>query len=199
MTTDDALVRSVSRLIASPFWMLLASYKPICHSPIFLVQPLRNLKLHRIDKEMTMHYVSLAKLLRTPHKGNIARQIALHRVQAAHAAAKVIEHHNAITALQQQCVHAWKFSNQENNHHNELWSVMYKCPECDSTRVVITKPVCEDCDCALHYAAPDDHEAEEERRKPCHRPSGIPSDDQPPIAFRCPQCSKIHILWFLGD
>ena len=137
--------------------------------------------------------------LATPRRSSTARQIDSHRKQAERAAREVVEHNNAIAALQRQCIHTWKFSCQENNYDQELWNVMEKCSQCDSTRHRICEPVCEACDCTLVRAEANDKEAERERSMDCYEPSAFPPDNNPPIAFRCPQCSRIHILWLLGD
>lgn len=96
--------------------------------------------------------------------------------------------------LQGLCSHTWKFQKQWNAYHEHFWIVQYPCTECDAERKERKIPVCEVCDCAVVRCGPEDVKAEEERCKPEHQ--GFMNR---PLAFRCPQCRKIHILRHQGD
>lgn len=102
--------------------------------------------------------------------------------------------HEKIRSLQATCKHVWCFNRQENAHHERDWHVTYKCGECDLERRETKPPVCASCDVPLYRAGADDTDAEQERRKEKYQ-----GRDNPPIAFRCPRCHHLHILWLLGD
>ena len=96
--------------------------------------------------------------------------------------------------LQGICSHTWKFKAQWNAYHEHFWIVQYTCETCEAERKERKIPVCETCDCALVRCGPEDVTAEKERLKPEHQ-----GRMNSPLAFRCPQCRTIHILWHQGD
>ncbi|MBI2004900.1 hypothetical protein HYS79_01915 [Patescibacteria group bacterium] len=100
----------------------------------------------------------------------------------------------AIHTAQEECEHNWRFSRQVNNFHEDFWLVTYKCSVCDKERSVSKSPVCPADDTSLARAKKNDIEAEKERKKPEHQ-----GRYNPPIAFRCPACQGIQILWVNGD
>lgn len=99
-----------------------------------------------------------------------------------------------IKEIRAECMHCWNFSFQTNDYHEHIWNVVYQCNECGEQRNKKKKPVCEACDSTLKRAGKNDTEAQKERKKEKYQ-----GHDNPPIAFRCPQCKKIHILWTRGD
>ena len=131
--------------------------------------------------------------------GTIARQIRRHQDDMAGAAQKFVTSHAAILALQKSCEHTWVFDRQVNDHHEHNWNVTYRCPECATERTDKRRPpVCEACDVSLVRAERSDAEAEAERKKKDNDKS-YAIHLNPPLAFRCPKCTKIHILWHRGD
>lgn len=96
--------------------------------------------------------------------------------------------------LQGLCSHDWKFKEQFNAYHEHFWIVKYQCSACEAEKKERKIPVCEVCDLSLVRCGPEDGPAEEERSKPEHR-----GRMNSPLAFRCPECRTIHILWHQGD
>ena len=126
--------------------------------------------------------------------GQIAFEIQRARHDIVVASAKIATALKDIQEQQASCSHCWRFNRQVNAYHVEEWHVTYKCCECDSEKTERKKPVCETCDLPLVRAKPGDTKAERERKKKKYR-----GHMNPPIAFRCPKCRTIHILWHEGD
>lgn len=127
--------------------------------------------------------------------GSIAFHIQRYRRGIEKASGEIARCLAEIAQLQNSCSHTWRFNRQVNAHHERNWNITYKCTECDVERVDENRPpVCEICDVALVRTTKDDHEAEDERKKDQYK-----GHYNPPVAFRCPECKKIHILWHLGD
>lgn len=126
--------------------------------------------------------------------GNIAVQVRNAQDRITAAAKDIVLCNLAIQKLQASCEHMWRFVDQVNACHEHHWNVSYKCVECDSTRSCQGLPVCEICDISLVRAKKGDRQAERERKKPEHQGRAFL-----PLAFRCPKCEKIHILWHNGD
>jgi hypothetical protein len=99
-----------------------------------------------------------------------------------------------INELQKACEHAWGFHSQINACHEHLWNVTYQCTECGLTKKEKTRPICEKCLVTLIRAKKSDFRAVSEAKKNKRDSLG-----NPPLAFRCPKCKKIHILWHEGD
>jgi hypothetical protein len=116
----------------------------------------------------------------------------LNRMEAA--AQVVLNHAAAIKKIRAEHPHAFAFNYQVNAHHNALWHVIYHCCGCGELKTEKKEPVCSRCDTALKRCDASDTEAEDERRRPEHQ-----GYDNPPLAFRCPACGKIHILRYQGD
>lgn len=98
--------------------------------------------------------------------------------------------------LQDSCQHTWQLKSLRNSFHADLWDLTWKCSQCDTQRIdEKVPPVCTDCHMQLLRADdPRDTEAEMERTKPEHK-----RHYNPPEAWRCSNCGKIHILHVLGD
>jgi len=127
--------------------------------------------------------------------GDIAYHIQDNRRRVELASGEIAKCLAEIAKLQKSCEHSWRFNRQVNNYHERNWNITYKCIECDSERTDQNRPpVCEVCDTALVRAKKGDQEAEQERKKDKYK-----GRYNSPIAFRCPKCKKIHILWHLGD
>ena len=127
--------------------------------------------------------------------GATALKIGQARANIAKAGETIVKETALIAQLQQSCPHpVWRFVYQVNAYHNLHWRVHYCCNECDSSKVETKKPVCEICDVTLVRAVPGDEEAHQEKMKPENQ-----GNWNPPIAFRCPSCKKIHVLFVLGD
>lgn len=147
-------------------------------------------------------YFSIFRLVPNPYlikgadsMGDIAIKVNEAKRRITKAVEEIVRCNEAVVKLQASCEHVWRFVEQFNDHHEHFWNVTYKCVECDVSKTDRrTPPVCEDCDSALIRANNDDKDAESERQKPEHK--GFMN---PPLAFRCPKCKKIHILWHLGD
>lgn len=127
--------------------------------------------------------------------GSIAHRIKGNRERIVRASREIATCLAEIEKLQLSCKHNWGFNRQVNNHDDRKWNVTYKCTECDSEHTDENRPpVCEACNISLVRAKKNDDEAEKERKKEKYQ-----GHYNPPIAFRCPECGKIHILWLLGD
>lgn len=97
--------------------------------------------------------------------------------------------------IQAACEHSWCFVRQVNAYHINLWNVVWKCQHCDTEQVdKEVPPICTDCQEELKRVSKDDAEAEAERVKPEHQ-----GYLNPPEAWRCTACRKIHILHLNGD
>ena len=127
--------------------------------------------------------------------GDIAFHIQRYRDQITRASGEIALSLKKIEELQTLCKHNWRFNRQVNNFHVHNWNVTYKCTECETERTDGNRPpVCEVCDISLVLAKKGDKEAEKERKKKKYQ-----GNYNPPIAFRCPKCKKINILWHEGD
>lgn len=100
-----------------------------------------------------------------------------------------------IETLQKACLHEWRFVNQYNSLHADLWDVKKQCTHCDLINIdKKVPPICSTCGEKLFRAREDDREALVERVKPEHQ-----GRYNPPEAWRCSACNKIHILYVEGD
>ena len=119
---------------------------------------------------------------------------AIARLDAARAERRETE--RGMRDIADRCKHAWQFKNQVNAFYKNLWNVTWKCSLCDSIRVdKDVPPICTKCHAQLIRADdPRDTEAETERTKPEHQ-----GHYNPPEAWRCTACGKIHILYLCGD
>lgn len=109
----------------------------------------------------------------------------------AKAVQTLTENSAAIKSWQEQCPHERKhFVGQVNAYHQYHWAVRYRCAECELETVETKEPVCEICNVTLLRATEDDLLATEEKSK-------LPWSNA--VAYRCPNCSKLHILVIHGD
>jgi hypothetical protein len=106
----------------------------------------------------------------------------------------VLNHADAIKKIRAAHPHTFAFNYQVNAHHDRLWHVVYHCNGCGTLKTEQKEPVCSACDSTLKLCNKADSEAEAERIKPEHQ-----GHQNPPLAFRCPTCRKVHILWHQGD
>ncbi len=127
--------------------------------------------------------------------GKTALLIKVANERIANAVQEIITQGSVITKLQASCDHDWRFKSQKNACHEHLWDVTYRCRECELTAVERKPPVCEKCLCKLARAKKSDRQATEEAKR--QGPDELLGN--PPLAFRCPECKKIHILWHDGD
>jgi len=109
-------------------------------------------------------------------------------------AQSILNHAAAIKKIRAEHPHTFVFSYQVNAHHEYMWHVVYQCNGCGELKTQRKEPVCEVCDVTLKRCDKSDTEAEAERAKPEHK-----GYMNPALAFRCPKCTKIHILWHQGD
>lgn len=126
---------------------------------------------------------------------DIPGEISRLRRIASQAAKEVVSCNEKIIKLQAMCPHNWEFSRQVNNCHEHNWNVTYKCTVCDAERTEMDRPpVCETCCCDLERAKKDDPAAQTKLQ-------GLERGTHwnPPVAFVCPQCRKVHILYHEGD
>ena len=125
---------------------------------------------------------------------NIASQVSGHRQTIRQASVTLARALADIAELQAKCTHNMVFIHQVNAFHEHNWNVTRKCTVCDLEKTAVQRPVCEVDGHRLERANSRDKEAEKERLKPKYE-----GDLNPPIAFRCTHCKKIHILWLEGD
>jgi len=118
-----------------------------------------------------------------------------HLNRMAALAQSILNHQAAIKKIRAEHPHTFTFSYQVNAHHVSIWHVVYQCNGCGELKTEKKEPVCSICDSTLRRCDASDFEAERERKKPEHREH----HDNPPLAFRCTLCHKVHILWTQGD
>lgn len=126
--------------------------------------------------------------------GEIASQVRVANDRIQGATREIMLQGLVINELQKACKHEFQFRRQGNACHEHLWNVTYRCIECGLMATTKTKPICEKCLCDLVHTKKNDWTAERERKKPKYQ-----GRMNPPLAFRCPKCRKIHILWHEGD
>jgi len=126
--------------------------------------------------------------------GEIALKVREANDSINRATREIMVHGAMICKLQKACEHVWGFHSQVNACHEQFWNVTYQCTECELMATTKTKPVCEKCLSSLVRATKDDRQATSEAKK--HQRNDL---GNPPLAFRCPKCKKIHILWHEGD
>ncbi|MDP1689637.1 MAG: hypothetical protein Q8L52_00285 [bacterium] len=127
--------------------------------------------------------------------GEIASQIKAANERIAKAVREIVDHGAMIDKLRKACTHVFRFHSQTNACHPDLWDVTYQCSECEIIATTKTSPVCEKCLCSLVRAKKNDRQATREAKKR----GADKLLGNPPLAFRCPECGKIHILWHEGD
>lgn len=126
--------------------------------------------------------------------GDIASQVRKANDRISRATREIMIQGVMINELQKACEHVWGFHSQTNACHENLWNVNYQCAECESIVTKKMRPICEKCLRTLVRAAKNDRQATSEAKK--KEPDSL---GNPPLAFRCPKCQKIHILWHEGD
>lgn len=130
--------------------------------------------------------------------GEIASQIKVANQRIAEAAAgatrEIMNQAVVINELRKACKHSFQFHSQVNAYHEYLWNVTYQCIECELMVTTKKHPVCEKCLCELVRVVKNNQQASIMIKKSKRNDLG-----NPPLAFRCPKCKKIHILWHEGD
>lgn len=131
--------------------------------------------------------------------GEIALQVKVANQRIAEATAsatrEIMKQAVVINELRKVCNHNFRFHSQTNAYHEHLWNVTYQCSECELTTTTKIPPVCEACLVTLVRAKKGDRQAAREAKNK----EGDDHLGNPPLAFRCPKCKKIHILWHEGD
>ncbi len=117
-----------------------------------------------------------------------------HLKRMADLAQGILNHSDAIRKIRADHPHTFAFNYQVNAHHERIWHVVYYCNGCGELKTEKKEPVCSICDTTLKRCDASDTEAEDERKLPEYQ-----GYSNLPLAFRCPQCAKIHILRHQGD
>lgn len=124
----------------------------------------------------------------------LATRVKRIQMQLVQATREIMDCGVALKEIRDSCNHVWRFEGQINAYHEHEWNVTLQCTECNLKTTERKLPVCEKCLHSLVRAKKTDRQAIAAAKKRNHNDLG-----NPPLAFRCPKCKKIHVLWHEGD